>query len=297
MIPSFVITFRETLEAALVVGIVLGYLSRTRQTRYSRVVYAGVLAGLAASVVCAGLFAELAGGFTGRAEEIFEGITMLVGALLLSSMILWMLRQRRVAQELETRVAAEVAEANRFGLFSLVAVAVLREGIETVIFLRATSVFSSGNNLFGALAGIAVAVVLGVALFVGTRRIDIKAFFSVTSVLLILFAAGLVAHGVHELQEAQVIPTVVEHVWDINPLANPDGSLPALHEEGYVGSLLKSLLGYNGNPSLIEVLSYLMYLAAVYLIWRKSRPNVIQPVAVVDSGQAIQASSQGAKTP
>ena len=268
MIPSFIITFRETLEAALVVGIVLSYLYRVKQTKHNNVVYAGVISGIVASVIGAILFTVLAGGFTGRAEEIFEGITMLVGALLLTTMILWMMKQKHIAKELENKVAAELTKAHTFGMFSLVFIAIFREGIETVIFLRAASFVSESSNVIGALAGIIAAILLGYAIFLGSMKINIKKFFNITSILLILFAAGLVAHGVHELQEAKVIPTVVEHLWDINPPLKPNGSYPILHEKGYVGSTLKSLFGYNGNPSLIEVISYFVYLALVFVLWK-----------------------------
>jgi high-affinity iron transporter len=268
MIASLIITFRETLEAALVTGIVLSYLSRTRQTRYNGVVYAGVASGAVAAVLGALAFSRLAGGFTGRAEQLFEGITMLLGALLLSTMILWMMRQTHLAQELETRVAAQVADAHRWGLFSLVFVAVLREGIETVIFLGAVSATAAGGGLVGALIGIVAAIALGYVSFVGARKVNIKTFFNLTSLLLIVFAAGLVGQGVHELQEAGLTPPPIEHVWDINPPLNPDGSYPPLHENGYIGSVLKSLLGYNGNPSLIEVLGYVAYLAVMAGSWR-----------------------------
>ncbi len=193
---------------------------------------------------------------------------MLIGALLLTTMILWMMKQKHIAAELEHRVATELTEAHKFGLFSLIFVAVLREGIETVIFLQAASFVSTNNSLIGALTGISAAVFLGYAIFVSSRRINIKKFFNITSLLLILFAAGLVAHGVHELQEAKIIPTVIEHLWDINPQVNPDGSYPLLHEKGYVGSILKGLFGYNGNPSLIEVLNYFVYLMLVFVLWR-----------------------------
>ncbi len=119
------------------------------------------------------------------------------------------------------------------------------------------------------MAGITAAVLLGYAIFVGSMKINLKRFFNITSILLILFAAGLVAQGVHELQEAGVIPTVIEHVWDINPPVNPDGSYPVLHEQGYVGSILKGLFGYNGNPSLLELLAYGLYLLLVFGWWRR----------------------------
>ena len=268
MIPSFIITFREVLEAALVVGIILSYLVRVKQTKYNNIVYAGIISGIMASIVGAILFTLLAGGFTGRTEEIFEGITMLVGALLLTTMILWMMKQKHIARELEDKVAAELTKAYKFGIFSVVFVAILREGIETVIFLRAASLVTTNNTMIGAISGIIAAILLGYTMFLGSKKINIKKFFNITSILLILFAAGLVAHGVHEFQEAKVIPTVIEHVWDVNPPLNPDDSYPMLHEKGYVGSTLKGLFGYNGNPSLIEVLSYLIYIALVFGLWR-----------------------------
>jgi len=195
---------------------------------------------------------------------------MLLGALLLSTMILWMMRQRHLAQELETRVAVEVAGANRWGIFSLVFLAVLREGIETVIFLGVARAASAGGGLLGAIIGIGAAIALGYVAFVGSGKVSMKMFFNVTSLLLILFAAGLVAHGVYELEEAGLVPALIEHVWDINPPLNADGSYPPLHENGYVGALLKSLLGYNGNPSLTEVSSYVAYLLAIAGLWRNA---------------------------
>ncbi len=270
MVASFLITFREVLEAALVVGIVLGYLARTGLTRHNRVVYAAIAAGVGASGLGAFLFVRWAGGFEGRAEELFEGVIMLVGAALLTTMILWMMRQRHIAAELEARVAASLRGPSRAGLFGVVFVAILREGIETVLFLSAASLASPENNLIGAVAGLVAAVALGYALFVGSLKISLRSFFAVTNVLLILFAAGLVGMGVHELQEAGVLPTVVEHVWDINPPAPDGGPYPILHERGALGSILRGLFGYNGNPSLLEVVAYGAYLAAVAALWRRS---------------------------
>src|SRR3989338_66136 len=268
MIASFIITFRETLEAALIVGIILGYLVRTKQTKYNKTVYTGVVTGIIASIIGAFLFVRLAGGFEGNAEQIFEGITMLFGAFLLTTMILWMMKQKHIAKELQHRVATELAEAHKFGMFLLVFIAVLREGIETVIFLGAASFVSTNNNLIGASAGILAAIFLGYAIFIGSIKMDIKKFFNITSILLVLFAAGLVAHGIHELGEAKIIPSIIEHVWDINQPLNPDGRYMLLHERGYIGSILVGLFGYNGNPSLVEVLAYLGYLAIVFILWK-----------------------------
>jgi high-affinity iron transporter len=270
MIASFFITFREALEAALIVGIVLGYLARTGQARYNRIVYLAIGAAVAASFAGAALFNTVAGGFTGRAEQIFEGATMLIGAALLTTMILWMMGQRRVATELRQKVATTVAGAQGSGLFALVFVSVLREGVETVIFLGAASFAATDYSFAGALAGLLVAGLLGYAIFAGSLRLDLRKFFTVTSILLILFAAGLAAQGVHELQEAHVLPVVLEHVWDVNPPLNPNGSYPLLHENGALGSILKALFGYNGNPSLLELVTYLGYLLLVSVLWRRA---------------------------
>lgn len=268
MIPSLIITFRETLEAALIVGIILSYLIKTKRQKYNNIVYLGIAAAIVASIIGAFLFNALAGGFTGRTEEIFEGIAMLFASFLLTFMILWMLKQKHIVIDLHKKVDRELKQQQRVGLFFIVFISVLREGIETVIFLSAANFVSSENSLFGATLGIITAIIVGYLIFVAGKRINLKAFFNITSVLLILFAAGLTAYGIHEFQEAKVLPVYVEHVWDINPQLNPDGTVPLLHEKGAIGSIAKGLFGYNGNPSLIEVLAYFAYLVMIVLLWK-----------------------------
>jgi high-affinity iron transporter len=267
MFPSFIITFREVLEMALIVGIVLSYLIKIKQTRFNNVIYVGVGAGIVASLIGAYVFQTFAGGFEGQAEELFEGITMLIGAALLTTMIFWMMKQQNIARHLEEKVNFKLKHSARYGLFALIFVAILREGIETVIFLSAADMVSGQNGLLGALLGMAAAIGLGYLIFVGAKKISLQKFFTVTNILLILFAAGLVAHGIHELQETKVIPMIAEHVWDINPAVAVEGVYPLMHEKGTVGSIFKSLFGYNGNPSLIEVIGYLSYLLVIGLIW------------------------------
>ena len=267
MVSSFVITFRETLEAALIVGIILAYLFRTKQQKYNNVVYYGVFCAVVASIIAAVLFQLLAGGFEGAAEQIFEGTTMLFAAVLLTTMILWMLRQKNVAKELEHRVQRHLNTQQQFGLFLVTFLSVFREGVETVIFLGASS-FSGGDNLLlWGLSGVVAACILGYLIFVAAKKVKLKLFFNISSVFLILFAAGLVAHGVHEFEEAKLLPATFE-VWNLNPAINPDGSFPAFHEKGAVGGLAKNLFGYNGNPSLLEVISYAGYILLVVLLWR-----------------------------
>jgi high-affinity iron transporter len=262
------ITLREGLEAALIVGIVLGVLRTLGHDQGKRPVWLGVAAAVLTSIA-AGLGLNALGiAFEGRGEEIFEGFAMLLAAAVLTWMIFWMQRQgRQIEAELEADVRKAATRSSHWALFGLAFVAVVREGIETVLFLTAAAFSSTpAQTLVGAVLGLGLAIVIGWLIFAGGSRLNVRAFFRTTGLLLLLFAAGLVAHGVHELQEAGLIPIVVEHLWNINHI---------LDENGLVGSMLKALFGYNGNPSLIEVISYVVYLVIVGVTgWRKvpSRP-------------------------
>lgn len=267
MIPSLIITLRETLEMALIVGIVLSYLSKINQKNFFSYVYGGVFAGIVFSLIGAFLFSMVAGGFSGRIEKIFEGMTMLIGAVLLTTMLFWMLKQKNISGELERQIDQKLKSSQGIGIFFVVFISILREGIEMVIFLQATSAYSDGNSSIGALAGIVLACFVGYLFFFSVIKINLKKFFSFSTIILMLFAAGLVAHGVHELQEAGVIPVIVEHVWDINPIVMAEGEYSLLHEKGVIGSILKGLFGYNGNPSLLEVISYLFYGIFSIFLW------------------------------
>jgi high-affinity iron transporter len=251
---DFIITFRETLEASLIVGIVLAYLSQTNRKVYNHIIYLAVFLAIIGSVITAIIFNVLFGGFTGVAEEIFEGVAMIIASVMVSTIILWMMKQGNKVKELQNQVDHHLSIGQEIGLFTLVFLSVLREGVETVIFLAASSLNGS-SNLYLALLGVICAITIGFYIFKLGVSISLKPFFTFTSIFLILFGAGLFAHGIHELQEAKIIPIIVEHVWDINFILN---------EKGQIGEILKHLFGYNGNPSLIEVVSYILYLNAIY---------------------------------
>ncbi len=272
MIAAFLLALREGLEAALILGIVLSVLRQVGRTSQGRTVWLG--AGLAGLVsLAAGLTLQaLDVAFAGRAEEIFEGMAMLLAAAVLTWMIFWMQRQGRTAQtELEREARRAALGGGRWALFSLAFVAVLREGIELALFLTAAAFTATrGATLVGGLAGLAAAAVAGWLIFATTSRLNIRTFFQVTSILLILFAAGLVAHGIHEFNEVGWIPAVVEHVWDLNPV---------LDEGSGVGQILKALFGYNGNPSLTEVVAYAGYWIAVLAALWYGRTQVRQAPA------------------
>jgi len=262
MAAALLITLRETLEASLVVGIVLAFLQRSNEGRYARWVWGGVAAGVLGSLALAWVFQRVVGGFEGRVEELYEGVTMLIAAGLITWMVLWMSRQgKRMKGHLEGRVGGHIRDNRPLGIFFLVFVSVLREGIETVIFLQAAFLQSqTAYHQLGAVLGIVLAIGASWLLFKGLKAFSLRRFFAVSSLMLLLFAAGLFAHAIHEFAEAHVIPELVEHVWNLSAV---------LPDDGTVGSILKGLFGYNADPSLIEVIAYVLYVSVAAVAWRR----------------------------
>lgn len=212
--------------------------------------------------------------FEGKGEEIFEGVAMLLAAGVLTWMILWMKNHgRSLKREIEQQANRAALGTGQKALFALAFLAVFREGIELALFLLAARLTSSPlQTVLGALLGLISAGILGWLLFTSTAKLSLSNFFGVTNVLLIVFAAGLVGLGVHEFNETGIIPSVVEHVWDLNGI---------LDETSQIGLLLKALVGYNGNPSLTEVIAYIAYLATLVaiLLTQKKQQSPVMAVA------------------
>ncbi len=272
MLPSYLLSLREGLEAALIIGIVLGALRKIRRTDLIPALWLGTLAAVGVSILAAILLTWFGLSLEGNAEKIYEGVTMLLAAGILTWMIFWMSKQaRNIKGELENDVnkAAARYETGKRAIFWLAFIAVVREGVELAVFI--TAAFFVGNNenvglntiqtLAGVVLGLGTAVLLGWSLFATAVRLDLRRFFQVTGFMLILFAAGLVAHGIHEFNEIYWIPPVVEHVWDVNAFIN-ENSIP--------GELLKTLFGYNGNPSLTEMIGYFGYLIIIVFFFTRT---------------------------
>jgi high-affinity iron transporter len=269
MLPSFLLALREGVEIALVIGIVLGVLRKLNRPELKTSLWLGTgLAILASVLVAVGL--RLAGAeLSGPAEPIFEGVTMWLAAGLLTWMIFWMTRQSRShSRALEQRVRSTLTLTGRWPLLGLAFLAVFREGLELALFIVATGMADGTmQSIVGASAGLLVAACLGWLLFTSTRRLPISSFFKFTNVLLVLFAAGLFASGMAEFNEASLIPALVPHLYNLNPL---------LSEESLPGQLLKALFGYSGAPSLTQVLAYAIYfLAIVSALWLYFRRPVV----------------------
>lgn len=284
MLPTYLLSLREGLEAALIIGIVLGAVSKIRRKDLAPAVWLGTLSAVIISILTAIILTSFGMSLEERAEQIFEGVTMLIAAGILTWMIFWMGKQARfLKSELEDGVNKAAASTGKRAVFWLAFMAVVREGVELAIFITA-AFFAGGEDqvttniiqtLAGTILGLGTAVLLGYTIFATSLRLDLRRFFQVTGVLLILFAAGLVAHGVHEFNEVGWIPGVVEHIWDVNMI---------LDENSIAGQLLKTLFGYNGNPSLTEMITYFVYIAVVTVFWR--RDNRVVAVKAAAESQA-----------
>ena len=259
---SFVIALREGIEAALIVSIVLAYLKQLGASDRGRLVWWGTLVAVVLSVGV-GTAVFIAGAeFEGTTEQVFEGLVTLAAVSVLTWMIFWMRRQgARIKSELQEKVDTALVSGG-LALAGLAFFAVLREGVETALFLfaaaKGTAVegteVTPATQVIGAVLGLAVAVILGALLYRGGIRMNLRSFFRVTGLLLIVVAAGLFAFSLHELQEAGWLPFLETHAFDIS------ASLP---DDAGVGAILRGLLGYNADPTWLEVAGWAGYLAVV----------------------------------
>lgn len=254
---AFLVMLREGLEAALIVAILLAYVKRREGSRESRWIWVGTalaaVLSLAAGIV---IFATI-GSLDDRAEEIAEGVVAMVAAGLLTWMIFWMGSQaRHMRTMLESKADLAFATGGLVALAMVAFVAVLREGLESALFLISTTVGTDADwiQLLGGSLGLAAAIGIGYGIYRGGTRIDLRLLFRITGALIVLFAAGLVAKGIHGFQEAGILPVVVDPVWDLGVL-QPDTNI--------VGRFASSLFAWRPDPSLLMVIGYLAYLIPV----------------------------------
>jgi FTR1 family protein len=219
MLQAFVITLREGVEASLIVGIVFAYLGKIGRPELKRTVIWALLSAVAASVVAAVIVAKLQ-----LNSDIFEGWVMLVAAFFVVSMIWFMNKTARSMKgEIEQKIAKATAGTSKIGLFLLVFLLVLREGVETVLILSAVSLNSTELLSFiGTTLGILVAVVFGVLFIRGSVKINLQRFFRVTTIILYFVTFQLVVSGLHELSENGVLPSSTAEMRTIGPIVRND---------------------------------------------------------------------------
>jgi high-affinity iron transporter len=201
---SFVITLREGFEAALIVSLILAYLSKTGNLQeHARTVWAGVAAAVGASFLVGAVLFGTVGELEGTTEELYEGTAMLLAAGVVTWMVFWMRRQAAtIGRHLREQVGNSLRAGGGVALAAIAFVGVAREGVETALFLFASTEDSGAAvTIIAATAGLATAVILGVLFYRGALRLDLKRFFTVTGLLVILLAAYLLNGALHELGE------------------------------------------------------------------------------------------------
>jgi len=299
---ELVIMFREVLEASLIIGILYTYLKKSKNEDSIKMLWGGVGAAILISIIVSVIFQNFAGGFEGSSSKIFEGIVMILASAVLTTMIIWMAQNKNISEELENKAKESLSSGFKYGIFTLAFVAVFREGVEIILFLYAIGV-KDGISIFPSIIGTVLGLAAGYAIFAQGIKIPLKKFFNVTSVFLIFVSAGMLTYGIHELESGGVIPYIggditieessiiatrmngetktfnvldtkkaqkwASRIWDVNPSINSDGTYPAFHDKGSIGGLLKGFFGYNGDPSLIEFITWIFSIIGLNYLYQK----------------------------
>ncbi|HET9069582.1 MAG TPA: iron uptake transporter permease EfeU [Amaricoccus sp.] len=259
MLPAFLIMLREGLEAALIVGIIAGYLARTGRQAWLPTVWIGVLLAVALSLFVGAAVLALGAQFPQKIQELFEAIVGALAVTILISMVFWMRKAARsIKKTVEHDIDVALADARgqmlgpTWALIGMSFFAVAREGLESVFFLLAIFQQSPGWGApLGALLGIAIAVLLGYGIYRGGIRLDLRRFFLWTGVFIIFVAAGLAAGVLRALHEAGIWNHLQQPVWDLTR------TLPV---SSVLGTVLSGLFGYHDAPVLGEVLVWALVL-------------------------------------
>ena len=272
-LSGFLTGLREGVEAALIVSIILAYLVQTGNRQHFGKIWTGTALAIGASLAIGILLFITVGGFEEPYEQLFEAAAMFLAAGVLTWMLFWMRRQaRRDKGELQAAVDRHLSSGSAWGLAVLAFTAVIREGIETSLFLFGQVTAAPGNLgalsvLGGALVGLLVAVAIGWLIYAGARRFNYGTFFLATGLALIFIAAGLLSHAVHELVDVGWITVATQPAFDISAVLSHDAGL---------GQFLRALVGYTSRPEVVTLVIYLAYLVTV--LWFYLRPV---PVATV----------------
>ena len=259
MFGTAIIVFREVLEAAIIIGIVA---AATREVEgRMRWLVAGLIAGLVGSALVAASTDAIADFASGVGQELFNAIVLGIAVLMLAWHNIWMAKQGAELAKRARSVASRISDGRSECSILLVVVglAVLREGSETVLFLYGVSASQGGGShamllggLMGALAGVAV----GYTLYAGLLRIPMRWFFKATSALVLLLAAGMASSAAKFLIQADLLPSLANPLWDTSHL---------LPQEGVLGTLLHSLIGYDAHPAGMQVIFYISVIALISL--------------------------------
>ena len=260
MFANFLIGLREGLEASLVVGILVAYLVKTERRHLLSKVWIGVGIAIVVSLTFGAILTLGPQGLSFEAQEAIGGMLSIIAVGLVTWMIFWMARN---ARSMKGELEGSMEKAISVGSGAVVAMALLavgREGLETALFLWA-SIQSAGSTtgpVIGAALGLIAAAALGVMIYRGAVRINLRAFFQWTGVFLVIIAAGVLAYGVHDLQEAGILPGINNLAWDISAQLPPTS---------VVGTLLKAIFNFSAETTVLQAVAYLAYLIPVMILF------------------------------
>ncbi|MCW2741097.1 MAG: putative Ferrous iron permease [Blastococcus sp.] len=277
MIANYLIGLREGLEAALVVSILVAYLVKAGRRDRLTPVWAGVLGAVALSLAFGALLTFTSNRLSFEAQEAFGGTLSIVAVGFVTWMVFWM---RRTARSLSGELRGRMESALAMGTGALVVtafIAVGREGLETSLFIW-SAIQATGQNtepVLGAALGLLTAVVIGYFFYKGALRINLAKFFRWTGAVLIVVAAGVLAYGVHDLQEAGILPGLNSLAFDVSGAVPPDS---------WYGTLLRGTVNFTPATTWLQAVAWLVYIVPVFVLFlRPSRPAptpVADPAAV-----------------
>lgn len=255
MVANFLIGLREGLEAALIVGILVAYAKKSNRNEWiSKIIY-GVVAAIGVSVFAGLLLNWLVKDTEAGTNQIIGGAASIIAVVFVTWMIFWMANNsRNLSGELKSKL--DKAQSSAFAVVALAFFAVVREGVETSIFLW-SSVEASGQGAFAVLSavvGLIVAGWLGYLIYLGSLKLNLSTFFKYTGAFLIIVAAGILAYGVHELQEINVFPFLTATTYDVSNI---------VAEGSWLEVLLKGTISFRAAPSQLETLVWVLYVAVV----------------------------------
>ena len=286
---EFIITFRECLEATLIVGIIYTFLSKTKMNTQIQYLWYATISAIIASIAVAFIIISLNNQLGNNAmAKLFEAIFMYITAGLLLYVVFWLSKSISDKKKLE-QLASDASQSSKWGIFLLVFFAILREGFETVMFLIGGVIQTGQFSYIGFSLGIILACLIGYLIFSRGQHINLKPFFAITTFCLVLFAAGMNAYGTHELEsfltKQEYIDKDIKRPWDIlQPKvdlntkdahylytynADKKTHIHVLHDKGTIGAFLKGFFGYNSNPNWIELIVWITTLFFGLRMWSK----------------------------
>lgn len=271
MLSTFIIALREGLEAALIVGILVAYLVKTGRKALLAPLWAGVALAVLVSLAAGAFLTITSTELSPRGEEFFAGTTSFLAVGFVTWMVFWM---KRTARHLKGQLEGQMSSAVLAGPMALAAAAffaVVREGLETSLFIYANfkTVSSTPSATVGLVLGLGLAITLGYLIYRSSIKINLSKFFNYTGIALIVVAAGVLSYGIHEYQELGWLPGADFFVWDVTSV---------IAKESLLGGVLAGTIGFDTTTSLLQFVLWGAYLAAVLYIYLKPAASKSAPV-------------------